>query len=369
MSFVEVLGKLIDKEVGSSPSIKESGSQGDKSLVIRVIAVGGGAGSALQHMISHGLGGVELIAVDSDLRSLERATAPKKLQIGPKQTNGLGTYRDPRIGYAAAEESKEELKQLVQGVDLVVIVAGMGGGTGSGASLIIADLAKEAGAVTVAVVTKPFSFEGVRHMFCANVCIPELSKQVSSLIVIDNNKLLKSLADLNISISNAFNATNDAIERLVRCIVDVVKPDGSDDANGHGSLALSELRDAFSGHDHAVVFGRCEASGANFIADAVQNAVFNALLEESDLQLQSGCLVIASVSRAFTGSQEQQLKDAINTYVDDASRASRVRCVVRHDDQLPTDACDIIVLAAGSPFRVVGERSALHDFLAMQRRC
>ena len=178
--------------------------------VIRVLGIGGGGGNSLQHMINDSLSGVEFIAVNTDSQALSKSTSPLKVQIGVKLTNGLGAGCDPNKGRKAAEESKEDIKKLIQGSDMVFITAGMGGGTGTGAAPIIAEIAKETGALTVAVVTKPFKFEGKRHMVNAESGITELSKHVDSLIVIDNDKLLKNLG-ANISIVNAFNAANDVL--------------------------------------------------------------------------------------------------------------------------------------------------------------
>ena len=202
------------ESVTSSAANNESGIHFAKDCVIRVLGVGGGGGNSLQHMINQSLSGVEFIAVNTDSQALNRSTAPLKVQIGVKLTNGLGAGCDPNKGRKAAEESKEDVKKLLQGSDLVFITAGMGGGTGTGAAPIIAEIAKETGALTIAVVTKPFSFEGKRHLINAEAGITELSKHVDSLIVIDNNKLLQNLG-ANISIVNAFNEANDVLLNAV----------------------------------------------------------------------------------------------------------------------------------------------------------
>ena len=156
--------------------------------VIRVLGIGGGGGNSLQHMINESLTGVEFIAVNTDSQALKKSTSPLKVQIGVKLTNGLGAGCDPNKGRKAAEESKDDIKKLIQGSDMVFITAGMGGGTGTGAAPIIAEIAKETGALTVAVVTRPFKFEGKRHMVNAESGITELSKHVDALIVSDNYK-------------------------------------------------------------------------------------------------------------------------------------------------------------------------------------
>ena len=146
------------ESVTSSAANNEPGIHFAKECVIRVLGVGGGGGNSLQHMINQSLSGVEFIAVNTDSQALNRSTAPLKVQIGVKLTNGLGAGCDPKKGRKAAEESKEDVKKLLQGSDLVFITAGIGGGTGTGAAPIIAEIAKETGALTISVVTKPFSF-------------------------------------------------------------------------------------------------------------------------------------------------------------------------------------------------------------------
>lgn len=204
----------------------DSGIQQSSGCKIRVLGIGGGGGNTLQHMINESLSGVEFIAINTDSQALAKITNPTtKVQIGVKLTGGLGAGCDPNKGRKAAEESKEDIKKLLQGSDMVFITAGMGGGTGTGAAPIIAEIAKETGALTVAVVTKPFNFEGKRHMVNAESGITELSKHVDSLIVIDNEKLLKNLG-ASISIITAFNQANDVLLNAVKGITDSITNTG-----------------------------------------------------------------------------------------------------------------------------------------------
>ena len=184
---------MSDFSVESVSNTSGGMSRSTNNCVIRVVGIGGGGSNTVQHMINQSVDGVEFIAVNTDLQALMKSTANTKVQIGVKLTNGLGAGCDPNVGRKAAEESKEDLKKLLQGSDMVFITAGMGGGTGTGAAPVIAEIAKETGALTVAVVTKPFRFEGRRHMLNAESGINELSKHVDSLIVIENDKLLKNL--------------------------------------------------------------------------------------------------------------------------------------------------------------------------------
>ena len=196
--------------------------QASGQIRVLVVGVGGGGCNALQHMINQSVAGVEFIAVNTDSMALARCTAPTKVQIGVNLTQGLGAGCNPNIGRKAAEESREDIKRLLQGADMVFITAGMGGGTGTGAAPLIAEISKkECQKLTVAVVTKPFKFEGKRHAVNALAGISDLSKHVDSLIVVDNNKLLSNLG-ANVSIINAFNAANDVLYRAVFGVVDII---------------------------------------------------------------------------------------------------------------------------------------------------
>ena len=248
----------------------DSGIQQSSVCKIRVLGIGGGGGNTLQHMINESLSGVEFIAINTDSQALAKTTAPIKVQIGVKLTGGLGAGCDPNKGRKAAEESKDDIKKLLQGSDMVFIAAGMGGGTGTGAAPIIAELAKESGALTVAVVTKPFKFEGKRHMVNAESGITELSKHVDSLIVIDNDKLLKNLG-ANISIANAFNAANDVLLNAVRGITDSITN------TGFINVDFADVQTVMRGRGHAMI-GTGVGQGANFVEDAVERAIHSPLI-------------------------------------------------------------------------------------------
>ena len=338
-----VMDRLASAEA-QAKALKEAGAQVHKDLRIKVLGVGGGAGNVLQYMINHGFSGAEVIAVNTDKQALDRLTVPTKLQIGPQVTCGLGAGCDPCKGYAAAIESKEELKQLVQGADLVVIVAGIGGGTGSGASPVIAELAKEAGAATIAVVTAPFNFEGKKHRCYAECSIGEISTRFDATVVCDDQIYLvvERSRQLNLSIIYLLNVVNDLVFRSVQCIVDTIRSDSL------VNLTLGELQSVLSSWDKTVV-GLGEAQGANFIADAVQKAVEAPMLEQGDLKTAAGILVCARVSRAFTRDQVEVLKDAVSAYVD---AGASVKYAVSFDEQLQDDQCVVTIFVSGLPFRL-----------------
>ena len=183
--------------------------------VIKVIGVGGGGTRIVQFMREHGLTGVQFVVVDTNAQDLERATVPEKVQIGAKTTGGLGTFFTHEKGLKAAEESRADLKQALAGTDLVILVAGLGGGTGGGASPVIAQIARELGIKTVAIVTLPFAFEGKKHRLYAEVDFDLLCAQVDALVMVDNNDSLRLLEGENISIVNAFNLANELLRRAV----------------------------------------------------------------------------------------------------------------------------------------------------------
>ena len=324
------------ESVTSSAANNESGIHFAKDCVIRVLGVGGGGGNSLQHMINQSLSGVEFIAVNTDSQALNRSTAPLKVQIGVKLTNGLGAGCDPNKGRKAAEESKEDVKKLLQGSDLVFITAGMGGGTGTGAAPIIAEIAKETGALTIAVVTKPFSFEGKRHLINAEAGITELSKHVDSLIVIDNNKLLQNLG-ANISIVNAFNEANDVLLNAVKGITDSIS------APGYINLDFSDVLTIMKGRGHAMI-GNGVGQGANFVEDAVQRAIHSPLVDQVDIKSATGLLVNARVNRNFPIAKWEQINREIQNYADEEADC---KYGIVFDDQIAEDQIVITILITG----------------------
>lgn len=304
--------------------------------VIRVLGIGGGGGNSLQHMINDSLSGVEFIAVNTDSQALSKSTSPLKVQIGVKLTNGLGAGCDPNKGRKAAEESKEDIKKLIQGSDMVFITAGMGGGTGTGAAPIIAEIAKETGALTVAVVTKPFKFEGKRHMVNAESGITELSKHVDSLIVIDNDKLLKNLG-ANISILNAFHAANDVLLNAVKGITDAIT------SPGYINLDFADVVTVMRGRGHAMI-GNGVGQGANFVEDAVDRAIHSPLIEQVDIKSAAGLLANVRVNPNFPIAKWEEICNAIQSYADEEADC---KFGMSFDDSIAEDQVAITILITG----------------------
>ncbi len=304
--------------------------------VIRVLGIGGGGGNSLQHMINDSLSGVEFIAVNTDSQALSKSTSPLKVQIGVKLTNGLGAGCDPNKGRKAAEESKEDIKKLIQGSDMVFITAGMGGGTGTGAAPIIAEIAKETGALTVAVVTKPFKFEGKRHMVNAESGITELSKHVDSLIVIDNDKLLKNLG-ANISILNAFHAANDVLLNAVKGITEAIT------SPGYINLDFADVVTVMRGRGHAMI-GNGVGQGANFVEDAVDRAIHSPLIEQVDIKSAAGLLANVRVNPNFPIAKWEEICNAIQSYADEEADC---KFGMSFDDSIAEDQVAITILITG----------------------
>ena len=241
---------------------------------IKVIGVGGGGGNAINSMISSGLiSGVEFIAINTDAQALLTSKAETKLQIGSNFTKGLGSGADPEVGKAAAEESYEKIKELLFDTDMVFITAGMGGGTGTGASPVIAEIAKESGALTVAVVTKPFIFEGIRRMRSAEEGISSLKDSVDTLIVIPNQRLM-DVIDKKMTLLDAFKLADNVLGQGVQGISDLIT------VPGLINVDFADVKTIMSDSGSALM-GIGEASGENRAATAARMAVASPLLEVS----------------------------------------------------------------------------------------
>lgn len=303
---------------------------------IIVVGVGGGGCNTIQHMIDNNLKNVEFIAVNTDANSLTRSTSDIKVQIGVKLTAGLGSGCDPNKGRKAAEESAEDIKKLLQGADMIFITAGMGGGTGTGAAPIIAQIAKEVGALTVAVVTKPFTFEGKRHAVNAESGITELSKHVDSLIVIDNDKLLKNLG-ANISIVNAFNAANDILLNAVKGITDAITNPG------FINLDFADVVTVMRGRGHAMI-GNGVGQGANFVEDAVDRAIHSPLIEQVDIKSAAGLLANVRVNPNFPITKWEEICNAIQSYADEEADC---KFGMSFDESISEDQVSITILITG----------------------
>lgn len=251
--------------------------------VIKVIGVGGGGGNAVEHMVRERIEGVDFFAVNTDAQALRKTTVGQTIQIGSGITKGLGAGANPEVGRNSAEEDREALQTALEGADMVFIAAGMGGGTGTGAAPVVAEVAKDLGILTVAVVTKPFNFEGKKRMAFAEQGISELSKHVDSLITIPNDKLLKVLGR-GISLLDAFGAANDVLKGAVQGIAELITRPGLMNVDfADVRTVMSEMGYAMMGSGVACTEDRAE--------EAAEMAISSPLLEDIDLSGARGVLV------------------------------------------------------------------------------
>ena len=250
---------------------------------IKVIGIGGSGGNAVNHMIEARIEGVEFLVANTDLQALKRSQAPVKLQLGAKLTKGLGAGANPEIGRDAALEDTEKIIESLEGADMVFVTVGLGGGTGTGAAPIIASLAAELDALTVAVVTKPFPFEGRHRMRQAEAGLEELRSVVDTLITIPNEKLLQA-AERNMSLGNAFKMADDVLRQAVQGISDLIT------TPGFINVDVADVRSIMKGMGIALM-GTGQAVGDNRAMEATQRAISSPLLEEASINGAKGVLV------------------------------------------------------------------------------
>ncbi len=268
----------------------------DRVVKIKVIGVGGAGNNVINRMIEAGVSGVDFVAVNTDKQDLNKSVCKNKIQIGEKLTGGMGAGSKPEIGKKSAEESRAQIAKALEGIDMVFITAGMGGGTGTGAAPIVADMAHEAGILTVGVVTKPFKFEGANRMRQAEAGIAELNEKVDSLIIIPNDRL-KYVTDQKITFSNAFGIADDVLKQAVTSISELVGFCKNSIINLDFADVSSVMKDAGRAH-----MGVGTASGREKAEAAATAAVSSPLLETS-INGATGVLV------NVTGSAEMTLDD------------------------------------------------------------
>jgi len=254
-----------------------------ENAVIKVIGVGGGGGNALEHMVANEIEGVDFICANTDAQALRKSAATTQLQLGTDITKGLGAGANPDVGRQAALEDRERIMDVIKGADMVFITAGMGGGTGTGAAPVVAQVAKEMGILTVAVVTKPFPFEGGKRLKIADSGLEELSQHVDSLITIPNEKLLAVLGR-EMTLLGAFKAANDVLLGAVQGIAELITREGMINVD------FADVRTVMSEMGMAMM-GTGQASGDDRAKEAAQLAVSSPLLEDVDLSGARGVLV------------------------------------------------------------------------------
>lgn len=279
------------------------------NAVIKVVGVGGGGGNAVEHMVAENIDGVEFICANTDAQALRNSKAKVLIQLGDELTKGLGAGANPQIGREAAEEDREHIKQVLMGADMVFITAGMGGGTGTGAAPVFAEVAKELGILTVAVVTKPFSFEGKQRALAAEEGIRALAQNVDSLITIPNNKLLSVLGK-NISLLNAFKAANNVLLGAVKGISDLITRPGLINVD------FADVRTVMSEMGMAMM-GTGVATGDQRARRAAEAAIASPLLEDVNFTGARGILVNITAGMDMSIGEFEEVGDVVKEFISD----------------------------------------------------
>ncbi len=305
---------------------------------IKAVGVGGGGGNMIGHMIEQGIDGIELIVANTDSQALSTSPAHVKIQLGEKTTRGLGAGMKPEIGKEAALESYEEIKTRLEGADIVFISAGMGGGTGTGAAPVIAQAAKEVGALTISVVTKPFKFEGRRRARLAEEGINELKKESDSIVVIPNEKLL-SIVDRKLGIRDSFKIVDDVLARAVGGISGVILSYGHNDIN----LDFADVQTVMS-HRGLALMGVGEAQGENSAYEAIKSAVESPLLDNMSINGAMGVLVHFTIHPDYP---LVDIGDAMEVVYESADEDAHVIFGTTTSENMAPDQIKITLIATG----------------------
>ena len=277
-----------------------------QSAVIKVIGVGGGGGNAVSHMVNAGIEGVDFVCANTDAQALNTARVKTALQIGCNITKGLGAGADPDIGRQAAMEDRDRIVEVIEGADMLFITAGMGGGTGTGAAPVVAQVAKELGILTVAVVTRPFEMEGTKRMSVADNGIAELGKYVDSLITIPNEKLLAVLGS-DTTLINAFETANEVLQGAVQGIAELITTPGT------MNVDFADVRTVMSEMGMAMM-GTGTSSGEGRAREAAEAAISSPLLEDVNLSGANGILVNVTSDMNLTIGEFSEIGDTVKEF-------------------------------------------------------
>lgn len=320
---------------GKDTGIRISFSEELSPAKIKVIGVGGGGCNAVNRMIRAKVEGVEFIAANTDLQALKLSQAPVKLQLGAKLTKGLGAGANPEVGRKAALEDTDKIIEALEGSDMIFITAGLGGGTGSGAAPVVASLASELGALTVAVVTKPFAFEGKRRMSQAEQALQELIGAVDTVIVIPNERLMDTV-ERGTSFFDAFRIADDILRQAVQGISDIITVPGIINRD------FADVKAIMSGQGYAVM-GTAVATGANRAVDAANRAIASPLLEDNSIHGAQGILINICGSPNLTLHEVHEASSIIQKAAHE--NANIIFGAVQ--DEAMKDGVKITVIAAG----------------------
>ncbi len=304
---------------------------------IKVIGVGGSGKNAVNHMVNSKIKGIEFIVMNTDAQDLHNSLAPKKIHIGKNLTRGLGTGMNPELGRKAAEETKEEIQGILKGADMVFIACGMGGGTGTGAAPVIAGIAKEQGALTIAVVTRPFSFEGSHRAKLAEQGLEELRKQVDALIIIPNDRVM-SVADKDTTFKSAFTMCDEVLRQAVEGISDLITTPGI------VNVDFADIRAVLANAGSALL-GIGSASGDNRAQEAALMAINSPLLDLS----MSGAKGVLFAIAGGDDLRMHEINEVAKIITDSIDPDARVIFGAIHDDKLKKNELKITVIASGFP--------------------
>jgi cell division protein FtsZ len=302
---------------------------------IKVIGIGGGGSNAVNRMIEAGIEGIEFLVANTDLQALKRSRAPIKIQLGSRLTKGLGAGADPTVGREAALEDTDKIIEVLEGADMVFVTTGLGGGTGTGAAPIIASLATELDALTVAVVTKPFQFEGRRRMHQADQGLRELRECVDTVITIPNERLLHTV-DRGVSLSDSFRVADDVLRQAVQGISDLIT------VPGLINLDFADVKSIMQGMGMALM-GAGRATGENRAIEATQQAISSPLLEEATIQGAKGVLINITGGPDLTLFEVNAASSIIRESADDDANIIFGAVI----DETLTDEMKITVIATG----------------------
>jgi cell division protein FtsZ len=313
---------------------------------IKVIGIGGGGSNAVNRMIEAGIEGIEFLVANTDLQALKRSSAPIKIQLGSRLTKGLGAGADPNVGREAALEDTDKIIEVLEGADMVFVTTGLGGGTGTGAAPIIASLATELDALTVAVVTKPFQFEGRRRMQQADQGLRELRECVDTVITIPNERLLHTV-DRGVSLSDSFRVADDVLRQAVQGISDLIT------VPGLINLDFADVKSIMQGMGMALM-GAGRATGENRAIEATQQAISSPLLEEATIQGAKGVLINITGGPDLTLFEVNAASSIIRESADDDANIIFGAVI----DETLTDEMKITVIATGFDREVSSVASA-----------
>ncbi len=305
---------------------------------IKAIGVGGGGGNMINHMINEGVTGIDLLVANTDAQALDASLAPYKMQLGMNVTKGLGAGMKPEVGKAAAEESYDNIKTMLNGADLVFISAGLGGGTGTGAAPIIAQAAKEVGALTVSIVTTPFAFEGRKRKRLAKAGLEELKKESDSIIVVPNERLL-SIVEKNLGMRDSFRLVDNVLAQAVSGISNVILSHGANDIN----LDFADVKTVMS-HRGLALMGVGESQGNSAAYDAAKTAIESPLLDNLSIDGAMGILVHFRIHPDYPLAE---ISEAMDIVEENADEDANIIFGTTTSEDFPIDEVKLTIIATG----------------------